>query len=71
MDTVGICQDLVVPKPQNAIAFVLLEATSPGFPRRRAIVVAAVDLDDQLGPRGTQNRQCSGRSALGGGTYTR
>jgi hypothetical protein len=47
MDTLGIWQDLVVPKPQNAIAFVLQEATSLDFPWRRAIVLAAVDFNDQ------------------------
>ena len=49
MDAVEICQDLVVPKPQNAIAFVLQEPTSLGFPRRRAIALAAVDFHDQAG----------------------
>jgi hypothetical protein len=37
MHAVGICQDLVVPKPQNAIALVLQEPASLGLLRRRAI----------------------------------
>jgi hypothetical protein len=32
MDAIEICQDLVVPKPQNAIALLLQELGSPGFP---------------------------------------
>jgi len=48
MDPVEICQDLVVPKPQDAIAFVLQETTSLGFQRRRAMLLAAVDFHDQL-----------------------
>ena len=43
MDAVEICQDFVVPKPQNAISLVLQEPTSLGLPARRAIVLAAVD----------------------------
>jgi hypothetical protein len=70
MDAVGICQDLVVPKPQNAIALVLQEPASLSFPRRRAIVLAAVDFQDQPGLVGIQSRQCNDRSALGGGTCT-
>jgi hypothetical protein len=34
MDAVEICQDLVVPKPQNAIALVLQELGSLGFAAR-------------------------------------
>ena len=34
MDTVEICQDLGVPKPQNAIAFILQEPGTLGFPQR-------------------------------------
>jgi len=49
MDAGGICQDLRVPKSQNPIALVLQETTSLGFPRRRAIVLAAVDFQDQPG----------------------
>ena len=47
MDAVEICQDLVVPKPQDAISLVLQEPTSLGLPGRRAIVLAAVDFHDQ------------------------
>src|ERR1700730_14969287 len=47
MDAVDICQDFVIPKPQNAISLVLQEPTSLGLPGRRAVVVAAVDLHDQ------------------------
>jgi hypothetical protein len=49
MDAVEICQDLVVPEPQDAIAFVLQEPTSLGLPRRRVIVLTAVDFHDQPG----------------------
>src|SRR6266478_174046 len=49
MDAVEICQDFVVPKPQKAIALVLQEPASLGLPRRRAIVLAAVDFHDQSG----------------------
>jgi hypothetical protein len=49
MDPVEICQHLVVPKPQNEIAFVLQEPTSLGLRRRRATVLAAVDFHDQPG----------------------
>jgi hypothetical protein len=48
MDPVEIFQDLVVPKPQDAIAFVLQETTSLGFQRGRAILLAGVNFHDQL-----------------------
>jgi len=46
MDSLEIAEDLVVPKPQNAIPFALQEATALGFPRRQAIVLAAIDFHD-------------------------
>ena len=49
LDAVGICQDLVVPKSQDPIALILQETTSLGLRRRRAIVLAAVDFNDQPG----------------------
>src|SRR5438874_12471636 len=55
MDAVEICQDFVVPKPQNAIALGLQEPPSPGLPRR-AVVPAAVDFHDQPSPACTQSR---------------
>ena len=68
VDAVDICQDFVIPKPQNAISLVLQEPTSLGLPGRRAVVLAAVDFPRSTGPRGTQNRQFSDRSPFGGGT---
>jgi hypothetical protein len=56
MDAVEICQDFVVPKPQNAIALVTQVPASLGLPRRRAIVLAPVDFHDQASPPGTQSR---------------
>ena len=56
MDVVDICQDFVIPKPQNAISLVLQEPTSLGLPGRRAVVLAAVDFHDQPSPPRTQNR---------------
>jgi len=56
MDAVEIGEDLVVPKPQNAIALALQEPNSLGFPRRQGIVLAAVDFYDQAGPLGAQSR---------------
>src|SRR5271163_2656800 len=47
MDTVEIIQDLVVPQPENAIALVLQELGSLGFPVRQVIVLATIDLHDQ------------------------
>jgi len=47
MDAVEVYQDLVVPKPQKAIAFVLQEPISFSLLRRRSIVLAAVDFHDQ------------------------
>jgi hypothetical protein len=49
VDTVEICQDLVVPKPQNAITLVLQELGSRAFPARRATVLATIDFHDQPG----------------------
>jgi len=49
MNAVEICQDLVVPKPQNAIALALQELGSRGFPVRRTIVSATIHFDDQPG----------------------
>jgi hypothetical protein len=49
MDAVEVYQDLVVPKPQKAIAFVLQEPISFSLLRRRSIVLAAVDFHDQPG----------------------
>ena len=49
MDAIDICQDFVVPKPQNAISLALQEPTSLGLPGRRAVVLAAVDFHDQPG----------------------
>ena len=49
MDTIEIFQDLVVPKPQNAITLVLHERSSRGFAARRAVVLAAVDFHYQPG----------------------
>src|SRR5260370_21341146 len=49
MHAVEIFQDFVVPKPQDAVAFVFQEPTSLGLARRRAIVLAAVDFHDQPG----------------------
>ena len=43
------CQDLVVPKAQNAIAFLLQEITSLGFRQRGALMLASVDFHDQPG----------------------
>jgi hypothetical protein len=57
IDAVEICEDLVVPKPQNAIAFVPQEPAPFAVPRRRGIVLAAVDFYDQPGPPGTQSRK--------------
>ena len=49
MNTAEICQHLVVPEPQNAIALVLDERTSLGFLRRRSIVLTAVNFHDDSG----------------------
>jgi hypothetical protein len=49
MDAVEICQDLVVPESEDAIAFALQEPASLGLPWRRAIVLTAVDFEDQPG----------------------
>src|SRR5215472_16204677 len=49
MDAVESCQDLVVPKPQNSFTLVLHELRSLGFAARGAIVLSAVDFDDQPG----------------------
>ena len=49
MNTVEICQHLVVPEPQNAIALVLEKRASLGLARRRAIVLTAVDFHNQPG----------------------
>jgi hypothetical protein len=46
-DAVEICQDLVVPKPQNAIALVLQELISLDLPPRRGIMLATVDFHDR------------------------
>jgi hypothetical protein len=50
MDAVELCQDLVVPKPQNAMAFVLPEPTWLSLLRRRATVLAAIDFRDYRAP---------------------
>jgi hypothetical protein len=55
MDAVEICQDLVVPKPQDAISLVLQELGSLGFPARRAIVLATIDFHDQPRPWQTKS----------------
>ena len=39
MDAVDICQDFVIPKPQNAISLVLQEPTSLGLAGRQAVVL--------------------------------
>ena len=49
MDAIEICQDLIVPKPQNAIALIFQEFISLYFARRGAIMLAAVDFHDQPG----------------------
>ena len=46
---VEICQDLVVPKAQDAIAFLLQEITSLGFLQRGALMLPPVDFHDQPG----------------------
>jgi len=38
MDAIDICQDFVVPKPQNAISLALQEPSSLGLPGRRAVL---------------------------------
>jgi len=49
LDAIEIGQDLVVPKPQNAITFVLQELGALGFPRERGVMLTAVDFHDHQG----------------------
>jgi hypothetical protein len=42
-----ICQDLMVPEPQNSIAFVSEKAAAFHIRRRQGVVLAAIDFDNQ------------------------
>ncbi len=42
-----ICQDLMVPEPQNPVAFISQEAAALRLWRRQSIVLPAIDFDNQ------------------------
>ena len=70
MDAIDICQDFVVPKPQDPISLILQEPTSLGLPGRRAARAGRRRFPRSIGPHGTRSRRCSGHWDLGGGICT-
>ena len=60
-DPLRVRQNVVVPKAQDAEALALQEVCSADLLfRRLAVMLTAIDLDDQLGLVGVRSQCCSG-----------